>query len=58
MDKIFCVEFQRVPLKFHTKYLIHTLKEVEILRALKFKGSSMFLKRPSDLSSDHQHDNG
>ena len=27
MDKIFCVEFQRVPLKFHTKYLTHTLKD-------------------------------
>ena len=27
MGKIFCVEFQRVPLKFHTKYLIHTLKD-------------------------------
>ena len=26
MGKIFCVEFQRCPLKFHTKYLIHTLK--------------------------------
>ena len=28
MSKIFCVEFQRVPLKFHTKYLAHTLKDV------------------------------
>ena len=28
MSKIFCVEFQRVPLKFHTKYLTHTLKDV------------------------------
>ena len=27
MGKIVCVEFQRVPLKFHTKYLTHTLKE-------------------------------
>ena len=27
MGKIFCVEFQRYPLKFHTKYLTHTLKE-------------------------------
>ena len=26
MGKIFCVEFQRVPLKFHTKYHTHTLK--------------------------------
>ena len=29
MGKIFCVEFQRVPLKFHTKYLSHTLKDVD-----------------------------
>ena len=27
MGKIVCVEFQRVPLKFHTKYLTHTLKD-------------------------------
>ena len=26
MGKIFCVEFQRCYLKFHTKYLTHTLK--------------------------------
>ena len=51
MSKIFCVEFQRYPLKFHTKYLTHTLKDIifiqhcEILRALRFKGSyMMFLK--------------
>ena len=39
------------PLKFHTKYLIHTLKDmilynVEILRALRFKSSYSLLKRP------------
>ena len=28
MGKIFCVEFQRVPLKFHTKYFTHILKDV------------------------------
>ena len=27
MGKIFCVEFQRVPLKFHVKYLTHTFKD-------------------------------
>ena len=26
MGEIFCVEFQRYPLKFHTKYLTHTSK--------------------------------
>ena len=44
MGKIFCVEFQRLPLKFHTKYLtIHwkmiILYNVENLRALRFKSS-------------------
>ena len=29
MGKIFCVEFQRVHLKFHTKFLAHTLKDVD-----------------------------
>ena len=28
LGKIFCMEFQRFPLKFHTKYLTHTLKDV------------------------------
>ena len=28
MGKIFCVEFQRCPLKFHTKYHTHTLKDM------------------------------
>ena len=39
MGKIFCVEFQRVPLKFHTKYLIHTLKDVHFIHRWKFKSS-------------------
>ena len=28
MGEIFCVEYQRFPLKFHTKYLTHALKDV------------------------------
>ena len=32
MDKIFCVEFQRVPLKFHTKYLTLTLKDMTFIQ--------------------------
>ena len=28
MGKIFFVEFQRYPLKFHIKYLTHTLKDM------------------------------
>ena len=31
MDKIFCVEFQRVPLKFHTDYLTNILKDVDFI---------------------------
>ena len=51
MGKIFCVEFQRYPLKFHTKYLTHTLKDVDFihrwkLRALGLFSSKVFLKRP------------
>ena len=32
IGKIFCVEFQGVPLKFHTKYLAHTLKDMFFLQ--------------------------
>ena len=31
MGGVFCVEIQRVPLKFHTKYLTHTLKDVDFI---------------------------
>ena len=31
MGKTFCMEFQRVPLTFHTKYLTHTLKDVDFI---------------------------
>ena len=51
MGKIFCVIFQRYPLKFHTKYLTHTLKDtilfdVENSRAPRFMSLYAFLKRP------------
>ena len=39
MGKIFCEEFQRYPLKFHTKYLTHTLKEMIFVRQQNFKSS-------------------
>ena len=39
VGKIFCVEFQREPLKFHTKYLTHTLKDVDFIQRWKFKSS-------------------
>ena len=37
--KIFCVEFQRYPLKFHTKNLTHTLKDMIFIQHWKFKSS-------------------
>ena len=51
MGKIFCVEFQRYPLKLRTKYLTQALKDMilynmEILRAHKFKSPCAFFKRP------------
>ena len=39
MGKIFCVEFQRYPLKFHTKYLSHTLKDIDFIHRWRFKSS-------------------
>ena len=44
VGKIFCEEFQWVPLKFHTKYLTHTLKDVNFIHKCfihkwKFKSS-------------------
>ena len=36
MGKIFYVEFQSYPLKFHTKYHIHTLKDMIFYTTLKF----------------------
>ena len=49
MDKIFCVEFQRYPLKLHTNILpilwkIWFLYNFEISRAHRFKSSYTFLK--------------
>ena len=37
INKIFCVEFQRVYLKFHTKYLTHTLKDTIFIQCWKLK---------------------
>ena len=39
MGEIFCVEFQRVPLKFQTKYLTHTLQNENFIHRWKFKSS-------------------
>ena len=39
MGKIFRMEFQMVPLKFHTKYLIHTLKDKLFMKHWNVKSS-------------------
>ena len=39
MGVIFCAEFQRYPLKFHTKYLTHTLKDMTFIQHWNFKSS-------------------
>ena len=39
MGKIFCVEFQRVPLKFHTKCLTHTLKDAIFIQRWDFQST-------------------
>ena len=39
IGKILWVEFQRVPLKFHTKYLTHTLKDEIFIQCWRFKSS-------------------
>ena len=39
MGKIICVEFQMYPLKFHPKYLTHTLKDVIFIQHRNFKSS-------------------
>ena len=39
MDKIFCVEFQRYPLKFHTKYFTQKLKDMIFMQFWNFKSS-------------------
>ena len=37
MGKIFCVEFQRYPLKFHTKYLTPYIERYDFYTTLKFE---------------------
>ena len=44
MGEIFCVEFQRYPLKFHTKYLTHKLKNLIFIQHWNFKSSYAFVK--------------
>ena len=41
-------------LKFHTKYLTHTLKDTIFIQRLNFKSSEVFLKRPPDSSMTKQ----
>ena len=41
IGQIFCKEFQRYPLKFRTKYLTRTLKDVYLIHRWKFKSSQI-----------------
>ena len=40
--QLFCVEFQKHPLKFHTKYLTHSLKFVYFVKKCKFESSKIY----------------
>ena len=42
MGQLFCVEFQKYPLKFHTKYLTHSLKFVCFVKKWKFENSKIY----------------
>ena len=42
MGKLLCVQFQREPLKFLTKYLTHTLKETIFIQYWKFRRSEIY----------------
>ena len=57
MGKILCVEFQRYPLKFHTKYLAHTLKDVIFMQGWQSKNSpiQVFLKHPTIAGRSFHH---
>ena len=37
VGKVYCAEFQKYPLRFHTKYLTHTLKDVYCIHRWQFK---------------------
>ena len=42
MGTIFCAEFQRQALKFHTNFLTHTLKDVWFATKWRFKSSQIY----------------
>ena len=57
MGKIFCVECQRIPLKFYIKYLTHSLKDTILiqlynLRAPIFTSSYAFLSKAKPWPKD------
>ena len=49
MGKIFCVEIQRYPLKFHTKYVTPILKNMSSIQHWTFKSSYAFLNPPINI---------
>ena len=46
LSQILCMELQREPLKFHIRYFAHTFNKTEILRALRFRSSQVFVQCP------------
>ena len=42
IGKIFCVELLRCPLKFHTKYLTHTLQDTISIQCWQFRSSQIY----------------
>ena len=58
MVKIFCVEFQREPFKFHTKNLTHTLNEVHFIQRLRFSRRALRFKSSSPGSDATHNING
>ena len=53
--QIFCVDLQTVSLTFHSMCLTHTLKDIEIFRAITFKNSCAFLNRFPYTEHDTRH---
>ena len=49
MEARFCVEFQRIPLKFQAKYLTHTLKDIIVIQLLESRAHARFLNAPCNI---------
>ena len=52
MGKIFYVEFQRVHLKLHTKFLSHTVKGVDLIQRWKLRSLISVFERPDSSAAN------